>query len=82
MTSITIRNLDAQTKARLRVQAAHNGRSMEDEVRHILRRALAGDDAPRTNLAGALRKRFESIGGVELRLPVREPMREPPKHGK
>jgi len=33
MASITIRNLDEQTKARLRVRAAHHGHSMEDEAR-------------------------------------------------
>ena len=41
MASITIRNLDEQTKARLRVRAAHLKRSMEDEARNILRAALA-----------------------------------------
>jgi plasmid stability protein len=38
--SITIRNLDEDLKARLRVQAAQRGRSMEDEAREILRSAL------------------------------------------
>lgn len=81
MASITIRNLDEQTKARLRVQAAHHGRSMEDEARHILRQSVAGGDAARRNLAGAIRERFQTIG-VELQLPIREPMREPPKPAK
>ena len=37
MASITIRNLDDDVKTRLRVRAADNGRSMEEEVRRILR---------------------------------------------
>ncbi|MDF2369641.1 MAG: bifunctional phosphopantothenoylcysteine decarboxylase/phosphopantothenate--cysteine ligase CoaBC [Rhizobiaceae bacterium] len=37
MASITIRNLDEATKQLLRERAAHNGRSMEEEVRHLLR---------------------------------------------
>jgi len=78
MPSITIRNLDEQTKARLRVRAAHRKRSMEDEVRNILRVALA-DDAAARDLAQAIRRRFQPLGGVELSLPAREPMREPPK---
>lgn len=82
MASITIRNLDEQTKARLRVRAAHHGRSMEDEARHILRQSVAGGDVARRNLAGSIRERFQTIGGVELQLPVREPMREPPKPAK
>nr|MDQ2861652.1 plasmid stabilization protein [Pseudomonadota bacterium] len=32
MASIVIRNLSDPIKARLRVRAAHNGRSMEEEV--------------------------------------------------
>jgi plasmid stability protein len=82
MASITIRNLDEQTKARLRVRAAHHKRSMEDEARNILRAALSGAEATLGNLAQSIRRRFEPLGGVELQLPVREPMREPPKPGK
>lgn len=82
MASITIRNLDEQTKARLRVRAAHRKRSMEEEARHILRAALAKETATPRNLAEAIRQRFQPLGGEELRLPAREPMRDPPKPGK
>jgi phosphopantothenoylcysteine decarboxylase / phosphopantothenate---cysteine ligase len=41
MASITIRQLDDDLKRRLRLRAARNGRSMEDEVRTILRTAAA-----------------------------------------
>ena len=75
MASITIRRLDEQTKARLRVRAAHRKRSMEDEARHILRAALTDDPAASRNLAQAIRRRFRALGGVELRLPAREPVR-------
>ena len=81
MASITIRNLDERTKARLRVRAAHRKRSMEDEARNILRAALAEEAAVPRNLADAIRRRFRPLGGVELRLPVRQPMREPPNPG-
>jgi len=79
MASITIRNLDEQTKARLRVRAAHRKRSMEDEARNILRTALAEDGGATGNLAEAIRRRFAPLGGVGLELPAREPMREPPR---
>ncbi len=82
MASITIRKLDEQTKARLRVRAAHRKRSMEDEARHILRAALAEEAAASSDLAQAIRRRFEPLGGVTLSLPARQPMREPPKPGK
>ncbi len=42
MASITIRQLDEGVKKRLRLRAARNGRSMEDEVRAILRTAASG----------------------------------------
>jgi len=82
MATITIRNLDEQTKRRLRVRAAHHNRSMEEEARNILSSALADNSSTKTNLAAAIRSRFERLGGVELPLPPREPMREPPKPGK
>jgi phosphopantothenoylcysteine decarboxylase / phosphopantothenate---cysteine ligase len=44
MASITIRQLDDDLKRRLRLRAARNGRSMEDEARTILRRAAALED--------------------------------------
>lgn len=82
MASITIRNIDESTKARLRVRAAHHKRSMEDEVRNILRAALSEEALAQHNLADAIRRRFQPLGGVKLELPPREPMREPPKPGK
>lgn len=75
MAGITIRNLDEQTKERLRVRAARQGRSMEEEARSILRAALARNAAAPRNLADAIRDRFGPLGGVELALPAREPVR-------
>ncbi|MEZ2130704.1 MULTISPECIES: plasmid stabilization protein [unclassified Sinorhizobium] len=81
MASMTIRNLDERLKQRLRVRAATHGRSMEDEARDILRAALATTDLPARNLAEAIRARLQPTGGVELDLPVREPIREAPDFG-
>ena len=39
MASLTVRQLEDDLKSRLRVRAAKHGRSVEDEVRHILRSA-------------------------------------------
>ena len=78
MASITIRHLDDEVKTRLRVRAAANGRSMEEEARIILRGAV-GREAEPENLANFIRECFEPLGGVELQLPSREPMREPPE---
>ena len=77
MASITIRNLDDEVKARLRVRAASNGRSMEEEVRLILRDA--GERKPGSrNLVSIIRSHFGPSNGVDLELLPREPAREPP----
>jgi plasmid stability protein len=57
MASITIRTLDDDLKRHLRMRAAQNGRSMEQEAREILRAALSGDDAPSGSLATQRRHR-------------------------
>jgi plasmid stability protein len=81
LASITIRNLDPQTKARLRIRAAHHSRSIEEEARDILRRALSEPQREQAELAATIRKRFEPFGGVALSIPPRQPMREPPDLG-
>ena len=40
MARLLVRNLDDDVKAKLRVRAAEHGRSMEEEVRAILRQAV------------------------------------------
>jgi len=77
MASITIRRLDDDVKASLRLRAARHGRSMEEEARHILKAGLLGPQI-RRNLAESIRSRIEPLGGVELSQPPREPVREPP----
>jgi plasmid stability protein len=81
MATLTIRQLDEKTKTRLRVRAAHHGRSMEEEAREILRSALRASPALTENLAEAIRKRFAEFGGLELTLPRRDLIREAPKFG-
>lgn len=73
MASMTIRNIDDQIKSRLRVQAARNGRSMEDEARDILRAALSTEaEANQQSLIGSIRRRIAPLGGVDLDLPARD----------
>ncbi len=51
MASLTVRQLDEKLKKRLRLRAAKSGRSVEDEVRTILREAAAQiDDETRTQV--------------------------------
>jgi len=78
MATLTIRQLDEKTKSRLRIRAAERGRSMEEEAREILRSALVTQANLKDNLADIVRRRFAPLGGVELELPPRDPIREPP----
>ena len=80
MATMTIRNLDDDLMARLRLRAARHGQSMEEEVRSILRAALASpvEDNSGASLYTAIRARVKSFGGIDMELPPREPQREPP----
>jgi plasmid stability protein len=80
MAMLTIRNLDPTLKERLRVRAAQHGHSMEAEARDILRTTLASPAvASERNLYDRIRARFAPLGGVDLDMPPREPVREPPQ---
>lgn len=70
MATLTIRNIDQELKARLRIEAAQHGRSMEEEVREILRRALSKRPGP-GGLGSRLRERFATLADQELELPAR-----------
>ncbi|HZT56770.1 MAG TPA: plasmid stabilization protein [Burkholderiaceae bacterium] len=78
MATLTIRNLEDALKSRLRLRAAARNRSMEDEVRHILRAALQEPAAPASDLGTRIRARFAGLGDVQLPVTAREPVRPPP----
>lgn len=80
MGSLTIRNLDNNLKAQLRLRAARHGRSMEAEARTILAQTL-GASAGELNLAVAIQHRFETLGAESLPIPQRQAVREPPDFG-
>ena len=79
MATIMVRNLDESLRQRLRLRAAQHGHSLEEEIHDILRAALGQEKAPVRNLGTALHELFKPFGGVELDIPPREPMREPPR---
>jgi plasmid stability protein len=75
MGTLVIRDLDDEVKARLRVQAAEHGRSMEAEARAILAAAVSGR-RPKRQLGSHIREQFADLHGVELSVPPRsEPAR-------
>jgi len=76
MASMTIRDLDDRLKRRLRIQAARNNRSMEEEARAILRAALSADAGSAKSLYKSIRARIEPLGGIDLAIAPRDPIRE------
>lgn len=85
MATLTIRNLDEETKRSLRMRAARRGVSMEQEARMLLARAVRlpeDDPAQRADGAGwyrSIRELLEPHGGFDLDLPPRnQAMRDPP----
>ena len=73
MSTLTIRQLNEHTHARLRGRAAKHGRSVEAEVRAILDATV---DRPEENILMALHAAFSEAGGVDLEVPDRS---EPPR---
>ncbi|MEA3276537.1 MAG: hypothetical protein U9Q81_14855 [Pseudomonadota bacterium] len=69
MASLSVRKIDDETVAHLRVRAARHGVSMEEEVRRILRQAVA---KPERLGDLAIRVFSPAYGGAELELPERE----------
>jgi plasmid stability protein len=74
MATLTIRGLDDELHARLRVQAARHGRSMEAEVRAVLADYLSSTRTSGTSdgLGSRMHARFASLGDAELELPTRD----------
>ena len=68
MSTLTIRQLDERTHARLRGRAAKHGRSVEAEVRAILDAAV---ELPEENILLALHAWMADVGGVDLPVPAR-----------
>lgn len=77
MASITIRNLDESLKAKLRLQSAQHGCSMEAEVRDILQKVLTPSTAP-SDFAERVHKRFAGLHVESLPIPERQAVRTPP----
>lgn len=65
MASLTIRNIDESLKATLRVSAATNQRSMEEEARQILKWFLLHKKCTE-GIGTRIVKRFSEVGGIEL----------------
>ena len=62
MAQFVVRHLEDDVKARLQRQAKRHGRSMEDEVRHILRNAAREEPRAVRKLGSRIAARFKTMG--------------------
>ena len=69
MSQIIVRNLEDTVKRKLQRRAARHGRSMEEEVRDILRNAVKEQVRPRKGLGTEIAELFRGVG---LKEPIPE----------
>ena len=62
MAQFIVRHLEEDVKARLKRRAAHHGRSMEEEVRQILRNAVKEQNQRLPKLGSRIAARFAKAG--------------------
>ncbi len=62
MAQLIVRNLEEEVKHALRRRATQHGRSVEEEVRDILRNAVKFDGKPQAGLGSAFKRAFQGIG--------------------
>ena len=62
MAQLVVRNLENSVKTRLQRRARQHGRSMEEEVRDILRDAIKGESSPVGGLGTEISQLFSKIG--------------------
>lgn len=62
MAQIIVRDLEEEVKVRLKRRAERHGRSMEEEIRHILRNAAKDSGRPITKLGSRIAGRFSDAG--------------------
>jgi plasmid stability protein len=62
MAQFIVRHLEEEVRARLKRRAERHGRSMEEEVRQILRNAVKGEGKPLARLGSRIAMRFRKVG--------------------
>ena len=62
MAQLLVRNIEQSVKARLQRRAKEHGRSMEEEVRDILRNAAKESDRPSVGLGTQIASLFRGKG--------------------
>ena len=68
MAQFVVRNIEAEVKSQLQRRAKRHHRSMEEEIRDILRNAVREKDATQGGLGSAIASLFTNIG-LETEIP-------------
>lgn len=69
MAQLVVRNLETTVKQHLQRRATRHGRSMEEEVREILRKAAHEQERPATGLGSEIASLFAG-GGLRREIPT------------
>ncbi len=75
MSNITIHQLEPDIAQQLEQRAAEHGRTIELEIKAILKSVLAPKQLSNIDLATAINRRFADFGDFEIPEIPREPMR-------
>ena len=82
MAQLVVRAVEDHVKEKLKRRAARHKRSMEEEVRAILRSAVAKEENPEYGLGTEIANRFAKIG-TGLKIPELRGFKfKPPKFGR
>ncbi|MBS0318220.1 MAG: toxin-antitoxin system [Proteobacteria bacterium] len=65
MAQVIVRNIEDEVKASLKARAAEHGWSLEEEVRQILRHAVAEEAPAQPRLGSRIAARFAGVGLAE-----------------
>ena len=68
MAQLVVRNIEESVKARLQRRARHNGHSMEEEVREILRKAVNEPHPSKRGLGSEIAALFAG-NGIDFDIP-------------
>ena len=62
MAQLVVRNIEREVKSKLQRRASRHGRSMEEEVRDILRDAVKDENIPAVGLGTEIASLFKNAG--------------------
>jgi plasmid stability protein len=78
MAQLIVRHIEDEVKAKLQRRARRHGRSMEEEVRDILRNAAHAEEEPAGNLGSDIAALFHNLGLKEDIPELRGYLLQPP----